>query len=257
MARKIRRKSNSGIYHIMMRGVNKQTIFEEDEDRYRFLETLKRYKRQSKFQLYSYCLMNNHIHLLMKEDSESISDSMKRISSSYVYWYNFKYDRCGPLFQDRFRSECVDSQSYFLKVLRYIHQNPLKAGLAKSVEDSKWTSIREYKLRYPFVDVDVALNLFSEDRAMALKYFLEYINEINEDECLEDIQRVRMNDDEVRAVFREKGISNISTLQRMDKVERDRLLFIIKSLEGVSLRQISRITGIPKSIIHRVHPPLE
>ncbi|WP_332310325.1 MULTISPECIES: transposase [Metabacillus] len=132
-----RTKSSSGIYHIMLRGINRQTIFEDDEDKIKFLVTLKKYKEISKFQLYSYCLMDNHIHLLLKESGETISESIKRISSSYVYWYNNKYERCGLLFQERFKSENVENILYFLTVLRYIHQNPLKAGLAKTVFDSK------------------------------------------------------------------------------------------------------------------------
>nr|WP_311774044.1 transposase [Metabacillus sp. KUDC1714] len=121
----------------MLRGINRQTIFEDDEDKIKFLVTLKKYKEISKFQLYSYCLMDNHIHLLLKESGETISESIKRISSSYVYWYNNKYERCGLLFQERFKSENVENILYFLTVLRYIHQNPLKAGLAKTVFDSK------------------------------------------------------------------------------------------------------------------------
>jgi putative transposase len=129
MARKERKKSRSGIYHIMLRGINRQTIFEDEEDKRKFLETLKKYKDVSKYQLYSYCLMDNHVHLLIREMDETIAEAIKRISSSYVYWYNLKYERVGHLFQERFKSERVESEVYFLTVLRYIHQNPLKAGL--------------------------------------------------------------------------------------------------------------------------------
>ena len=128
----------------MLRGINKQTIFEDVEDKARFLETLNKYKAISKYEIYSYCLMDNHIHLLLKESEETISEVIKRISSSYVYWYNLKYERCGHLFQERFKSENVENRAYFITVLRYIHQNPVKAGLAKTVFKSKWTSINEY-----------------------------------------------------------------------------------------------------------------
>ncbi|WP_442596711.1 transposase [Neobacillus sp. D3-1R] len=128
MSRKGRRKSQSGVYHIMLRGINRQTIFEDDEDRQKFLETLKKYKDISQFQLYSYCLMDNHVHLLVREMEETLSDAIKRVSSSYVYWYNFKYERVGHLFQERFKSENVENTSYFLTVLRYIHQNPVRQG---------------------------------------------------------------------------------------------------------------------------------
>lgn len=125
MPRKARKKSPTGTYHIVLRGINKQTIFEDDEDKHQLLKTIVKYKRISGFELYAYCLMDNHVHLFLKEVNE-LSQYMKRICSSYVYWYNMKYDRCGHLFQERFHSEDVDDPSYFLKVLRYIHQNPSK-----------------------------------------------------------------------------------------------------------------------------------
>ncbi|MFB6467278.1 transposase [Cytobacillus sp. Hz8] len=83
-----------------MRGINKQIIFEDDEDKARFLETLNKYTTICKNELYCYCLMDNHIHLLLKESGDSVSKLMKRICSSYVYWYNMKYERCGHLFQE-------------------------------------------------------------------------------------------------------------------------------------------------------------
>ena len=127
MARLARERSNSGIYHVMVRGINRQSLFEDDEDRQRLIQTIGVYKSISNYDLYGYCLMNNHIHLLMRETREPISQAIKRISSSYVHWYNLKYKRCGHLFQERFKSEVVETNAYFLTVLRYIHQNPIKA----------------------------------------------------------------------------------------------------------------------------------
>jgi hypothetical protein len=99
----------------------------------------------------------------MKETNESISDSLQRISSSYVYWYNLKYDRCGHLFQGRFKSETFENTASFKKVLRYIHQNPLKASLAKDIYENKWTSIHEYFKPNTFIDTQIPLLLFSQN----------------------------------------------------------------------------------------------
>ena len=95
----LEKRNNTGIYHIMLRGINRQTIFEDNEDMIRFLDTLARYKDDCLLELYSYCLMGNHVHLLMKT-AEPISKIIKRICSSYVYWYNKRYERCGHLFQE-------------------------------------------------------------------------------------------------------------------------------------------------------------
>ncbi|MEG6615166.1 transposase [Peptococcaceae bacterium 1198_IL3148] len=252
MPRKPREKSSSGIYHIMLRGINRQTIFEDDEDRISFLGTLKRYQKVSEYQIYGYCLMGNHLHLLINEARESVSLAMQRICSSYVHWYNYKYERCGHLFQERFKSESVEDDAYFLTVLRYIHQNPIKAGLANSVSTSKWTSYKEYLDRAKLVNTDYGLNLFSRDREKALALFTTYMNEENEDQCLDDEQKVKLSDDELRQYLDTLGITNISTLQQMEKAKRDELLIQLKELEGVTIRQLSRITGISKSVIARV-----
>lgn len=252
MPREARSHSRTGIYHIIMRGINRQTIFEENEDKKRFLEVLQKYKEVSKFQLYSYCLMDNHIHLLVKEIEEELSVAMKRICSSYVYWYNSKYGRCGHLFQERYKSENVETTKYFLTVLRYIHQNPLKAGLVQNVFESEWTSINEYIHKRILVDIDFGLDLFSLDRNKAINLYTKYMQQQNEDQCLEVYINVKKSDQEVREYLYTLGIASASQLQQMEKANRDLILAKVKSLDGVSIRQLSRVTGISKSVIGRV-----
>ena len=92
------------------------------------------------FTLYGYCLMANHFHLLIREREETIGNIVKRIASSYVYYYNHKYLRNGHLFKERFKSEPVNDISYFTTLLRYIHQNPVKAGIVKEVKDYEYSS---------------------------------------------------------------------------------------------------------------------
>lgn len=235
----------------MLRGINRQIIFEDDEDRIRFLCTLKTYKDISKYEIYGYCLMNNHVHLLIREIDEPVSTTLKRICSSYVYWYNKKYERCGHLFQERFKSEAVEQDPYLLIVLRYIHQNPLKAKIARSVADSKWTSYKEYVVKSDFVDIDFGLIYFSKERPKAVSLFVEFMNENNDDKCLEYIEKKNLSDDEVRKYIYQMGIGNISMLQQLDKEKRNAILGRLKKVEGISIRQIARVTGISKSVVDR------
>lgn len=252
MARKQRIKSRSGIYHVMMRGINRQTIFEDDQDKWRFLETVRRFKSISNYSIFAYCLMDNHVHLLLRESNESLSTAIKRISSSYVYWYNEKYERSGHLFQGRFKAEVVETPAYFLTVLRYIHQNPLKAGLTVDVFASAWTSVNEYIGQTHMVDIDFGLNLFSTDRNQAISLYKAYMKELNDDQCLEDIVQARVSDDDVRSYLSILGIENKSSLQQMDRDKRNTILAKLKKIEGTSLRQLARITGISKSVIQRI-----
>jgi putative transposase len=253
MPRQARKKSMTGIYHVMLRGINKQTIFEDDEDRRRFIYTVLRYKKEYDFDLFAYCLMDNHVHLLLKEKEIALSDIIKNLSSSYVYWYNTKYDRCGHLFQGRFRSENVETTPYFLKVLRYIHQNPLKAGLARNAFSSKWTSIHEYISPSSPLNTAAVLKLFSKNKDESIILFKEYMNALNQDECLEDIPSSRKTDEQLISYMREIGIHNTSMLQQMNKPQRNTILKELRKLEGVSDRQLSRVTGVSRSIIQRLH----
>ncbi len=134
MPRKAREKSETGIYHVMIRGIDRREVFLEDEDKIKFINNLEKAKRTGEFELCGYCLMDNHIHLLIKE-KEDIGTSIKRITVGYVGWHNRKYERTGHLFQNRYLSECINTESYLITVLRYIHQNPVKAKMVESVEE--------------------------------------------------------------------------------------------------------------------------
>lgn len=252
MPRQARERSDSRIYHLILRGINRQSIFEDDEDRVRFIDTICHFKTISNYELYGYCLMNNHIHLLVKETKDSISMIVKRISSSFVYWYNQKYDRCGHLFQERFKSEAVETDEYFLTVLRYIHQNPIKAGITKDIEKYPWTSYREYTRKHSCIDVDFAFDYFSKERKKGIELFQDFMNERNNDQCLEYKEKIKIPDKEISDYLKKLGAENISELQRFEKLKRDEVITQVKKIEGVTIRQIARVTGIPKSVIDRI-----
>ena len=112
MTRLARNQSSTNIYHIILRGNNKQQIFLDDEDYTRFLNIVSGYKKRYDFMLLAYCLMGNHIHLLIKTDETPLSTIMKSIVVKFVYYYNVKYQRVGHLFQDRFKSEPVETETY-------------------------------------------------------------------------------------------------------------------------------------------------
>jgi len=254
MPRSARKKSSSGIYHIIMRGINRQTIFEDEEDCTQFLEALQRYKEKSGYEIYAYCLMGNHVHLLMKIGEEPLEQVMRRLCGSYVYWYNNKYQRIGNLFQDRFKSESVEDDQYFQTVLRYIHQNPVKAGLVKHVEEYKWSSYHEYIKQANLVNISFLLDMISDDRDKIEQKFIEYINDISEHECL-DIEngiKQRITDDEARIIIKTVcNLKNAIELQRLDCQTRNTYIRILKQRHNLSIRQIERLTGINRGIVFK------
>ena len=104
MPRVSRKLSRSKVYHVMVRGNERKKIFIDDEDRERFISTIREKNKERKFLVYAFCLMDNHIHLLINEGQDQITKIMQRIGVSYAYYFNKKYKRTGHLFQDRFKS---------------------------------------------------------------------------------------------------------------------------------------------------------
>lgn len=252
MPRNAREKSPTGIYHVILRGVNRQSIFQEVEDRQKLTETLARYKVTGHYKIFAYCLMDNHIHLLLQENEEPIGEAMKRIGSSYVSWFNKKYGRCGHLFQERFKSEVVDSDRYFLTVLRYIHQNPVKAKMVTNISDYRWSSYGEYTGKGIIVDKEYVLEMFGKMPEEALQRFEKFSKAENTDFCLEvEESKTNMSDEGLRETIGEQfGIDAINvgdeSRDRQNSIFRE-----LKQIEGVSIRQIARTTGVSQTRIWR------
>jgi putative transposase len=254
MPRTSRLKSESGIYHIIMRGINRQRIFFDDEDCNRFIHTLMEYKDVCGFKIYTYCLMENHMHLLLHECKELLGTIMRRICSSYVFWYNKKYDRIGYLFQDRFKSEPVEDDTYFLTVLRYILQNPVKAGLVDKIEDYEWTNYNDYIGINRMTDTHFVLQFFDEiDKVNALKLFIEYVNKENGDECMDVNERRQLADHEaIRIIKNCCKINDEKDLLKLGKDVRNTYLRELIKKHNLSIRQIERLTGIGRGVIQKL-----
>lgn len=259
MPRKARKKSPTGIYHVVLRGINKQAIFEDAADYRKILSILKHYREKCGYEIYAYCLMNNHIHLLIKEGEEGLGLVFRRLGVAYVFWYNWKYSRCGHLFQDRYKSQVVDSDRYFLTVLRYIHQNPWKAGMTRSVAAYPWSSYGEYIEGQKICNVGYALSLFSknenekENEREAIKRFEEFTSAENADQCLEyDEGSIRLIDSEATKIIKSvSGLSSPLLIQSLEKRERIEIIRKLK-VRGLSIRQIERLTGVSFAVVRKV-----
>lgn len=250
MPRKAREISSTGIYHVVMRGVNKCSIFLDKEDKQKFIKTLIYYRRKCGLNLYAYCLMDNHVHFLLKEGNESLSLTLQRIGTSYVSWFNRKHGRCGHLFQDRYKSERVEDDAYFLTVIRYIHQNPLKAGLVKNLKDYHWSSYQLYMQEVDFIEKTYVLKMFSPEIGVAYDSFEKFHKISEQQKCLEDYDRKTWNDREASELI--KKMSGKDDCKMIKKFDLDKRRDLLNSLisEGLTALQISRITGIGRWIIY-------
>ena len=263
MPRQPRTASGTGIYHVMLRGINRQDIFEETEDYVRMLSCMQQMLEQYDDQgnrlpplctFYAYCLMSNHVHLLLRVNQEDIGSTIKHLAVMYAIYYNQKYSRSGHVFQDRFKSEPVNDMAYFVTLLRYIHQNPTKAGIVSKVGDYEWSSWKEYTSEVP-----AALGLCATNAILKRMSFAD-LQELVEAPLDDDVQcldldetvRVTVGDREVRQHLQERfGISDSIKVQTLDKELRNEI--IISCLElGTGLRQLSRLTGVTYGVINRI-----
>jgi len=251
MPRQERKRSESGYYHVMLRGNAKENIFRDEQDKLRFLETLHTKKQRESFYLHAFCLMDNHVHLMISEGTENLSKIMTRINISYVYYFNQKYKRVGHLFQDRFKSENVEQDQYLLALARYIHQNPLKAGMVKKVSDYKWSSYNSYMYKSNYyakmVDTDMVLGLFSSDKQTARRQFAVFMDEESKEKFIDIKEQEEVIGEEVatelyKAMLKEQG----------EDEPLEQIIKNFRSKTNLSVRKIAAIAGINKDKVNRM-----
>jgi len=259
MPRLPRVMASTGIYHIMLRGVNRVNIFINHDDKAKFMEILRNMNSKGEYTLYGYCIMDNHVHLLMKEESDSISRTMKRICISYSHYFNKKYERVGHLFQDRFRSERIESEDYLLACIRYIHNNPVKAFIVREPSDYEWSSYNAYMDKYDnedeIVSTEFILNIFSENKSMAIKEFqtfsaLNCENVFMDLEETEDVvEKTRL--EKIEQILKRYKLTLEDLPELKDKKIRTKVIREINDNVNLSTRQMSNIIGIGKDTIAR------
>jgi putative transposase len=261
MPRYAREKSESKVYHVMLRGIARMPLCRDDEDRIRILETLAKMKQEQQYELFAYCLMDNHIHLLLKEGEETVQKSLKRIGVSYAYYFNKKYSRVGHVFQDRFRSEAVEDDIYFLAVANYIHNNPVKAGIVEKAIDYPWSSFREYikpGIYSELVNRQLLLDMFSHNEEKAIKELIEFTKQMTP-EVFIDVDNKNEKPQEMSGntiglidqAVKNKGYELSEIKDIKDKAKRNEILRELKGNIPTSGRELARILGISKDIIFR------
>lgn len=245
MSRIARSYSQSGIYHILFRGINQQNIFEEKADYEKFIEITANVKSQMEFEIYAYCLMNNHVHIVMKEKCEKdISLIMKRILTGYVRWYNIKYGRSGALIANRYKSVPVEVDEYFLELIRYVHQNPIKAGIAKKPEDYSYSSYTEYVKKPNICDVDFVFGMMDKTE------FKEFHKESGKFEFKVTDSKKKSDEEVIFLIKKEYKIENPQDISKMPRPERNKIIAELKL--KYSTRQLQRITGVSRSVISKI-----
>lgn len=260
MPRQSRITSGTGVYHVMLRGINKQNIFESRDDYWKFIRLMDRlcHPRDETDRpipahccIYAYCLMPNHVHLLIRDYDGTLANSVKSLSIPYAQYYNVKYERVGHFFQDRFRSEPVNDWEYFVTLLRYIHQNPVAAAMVSDVNDYTWSSWREYvnpkSCSVPVCLTHPVLEKIPIDELKGLVYELlpkaQKILDYNYDGS------TRVEDELVRDYMESLcGPDYIEVLHSLPREKRREMIRLFKEF-GANNAQIARLTGLSEKKI--------
>lgn len=244
--------NDSKIYHLILKGVNSQEIFFEDSDRLKLLDLLKQTKEMYPYDIYAYVLMDNHIHLIVFDEQDNLSQIMHKICTIYAIYFNKKYERTGHLFQDRFKSKCVNTEIYLLNLQRYIHKNPQKDGICK-MENYRWSSYKEYIGIARIVNTKFILDIFSEDRKKAVERFINYNKmDDNEYEIKEFTTKNVLTDEQaINEIKKKLQIENVMSILNLNINMRDEKIREIANMNIISKKQIARILGISKRTIQR------
>lgn len=252
MPRYSRKKSGTNVYHVILRGINKQDIFLDTQDYQKFLKELKITKEKYNYEIYAYVLMTNHVHLIIYTPDNTISTSIQSLAIRYSLYFNKKYQRCGHLFQNRFLSKNVENTAYLLTLQRYIHQNPVKSKIAK-LEEYRWSSYQEYVNKSKLVNTEFILSLFSKNRLSAVELFKKFNNEIIEKDKLEYELKNKYTDEELIEILKhELNEENLINIQNYNKKIIKELVLQALKIEGTNANQISRILSLNKRTVQRI-----
>lgn len=260
MGKRTRKESPTGYYHVIQRGAGKQILFEEEKDYERYMSKLAECKMSLNFEVCAYCLMNNHVHMLIHVDSlDILSKLMLRLGRSYAGYYNMKYDHAGYVFQGRFYSDPIYDDKYLLACVRYIHNNPVKAGLGQR-DGYRWSSYNDYKGsvvngcecsfgdRLRLVDCDKILAMFDN-----VEQFVEF-SQSADDKVFVDVEvdaaTCAVGQEIIRKHFGNEFESTLMVKQLRIE-ERNEIIREMKQA-GMNNHQIELVTGVSRRIVSRV-----
>lgn len=255
MPRKPRKISKLGIYHIMLKGNNDEVVFDCPVEVNKFLSLLTESKKKHKLRIFAYCFMKNHIHLLIKvRRPRQISKVMKILEQRYTYWYQRRHGRSGNIFKGRFTSKEIEDMTYFQNVFRYIHLNPVKAGICGDPLDYVDSSYRFYFgddagiIDRDFVFEQINRVFFAEfhtdnrgeDLMIKLGMFLRY----------SDGRPAAMTDEDAEHEMRRlSGCRSNIDLHRLPRMKRWKIIKLFRQ-KGITYRQIATFLSQSKGAVY-------
>lgn len=251
MPRTSRQKSETNFYHIVTRGNNKGKLFFHPSDYKKFLKVLEQ-KLCEDIHLYAYCLMSNHVHMLIQADYEALSKFMKRLDTTYAMYFNYRYDCVGHVFEDRYKSEPVQSKTHYWNTIRYIHNNPVKAGMVLEAEKYPWSSMKGYYEGNNWL-IDRNSSVILHSRFENQQQWIQYHNGYGEYLYLdveEDTKQMKqlLCEKEIKRLCKRYCLNNIWEL-RIHTDAMGKFMMKIRNNYHMTYSEIEKYTGIKRLYI--------
>ncbi len=277
MARPLRIEFPGAIYHVTSRGNARQAIFIDDEGRGIFLDILSMVVERFKWVCHTYCLMENHYHLLIETPDGNLSRGMRELNGVYTQGFNQRYGRVGHLFQGRYKAILVEKDNHLLSLCRYVVLNPFRVGLIRRPEDWRWSSYRAtigLAKRPSFLTIDWVLSQFGGRRRVAMERYRRFVMEgIGKDSPWETLKgQIFLGTDEfinqLRGLLDERGrIKEVPRVQRyvarpslrelfkgekgQERTAWDRAIYDAYVCYGYTMREIADYLGFHYATISR------
>ena len=243
MPRNSRKLLGEILCHHMVQGINKEQIFKSNDDKNKYLFLIKEYYQKFNIDIIAYCIMDNHIHMLLYSDKiQSISNFMKQVNSIYAMYYNKKNDRVGYVFRNRFKSVPIMTREQLYTCIKYIHMNPVKAKIVKKESDYEYSSYNNYLNKTGFIHEKILKFIFdSSDNYIEKFHSIKYKNLASEKE---DLKEAFDN-------FLIKENINLQQILKDRNYIKKFICYLISNNYEVSKKELAQLFGISKSTLYR------
>ena len=243
MPRKGRYLLNGKLCHYIVQGINKEYIFEEKDDKNKYLSLLKNYYKKYKIDIICYCIMDNHTHLILYSDNiNNISEFMRIVNSLYAMYYNKKRNRVGYVFRDRYKSVLILDRSQLLRCIKYIHMNPVKANIVKRESEYEYSSYNDYINNSGFLNQRILDFLFLKSQD-----YIEKFKEIPYQNIYDN--KVRL--EEKFYEFMEQEKLNIERTKKDKKLLKEFIMYLEKNRYEYSKKELATIFEVSRATLYR------
>ncbi len=243
MARKPRIEFEGGFYHVITRGNQRQKVFRDEKDFLKYLEFLSDYKDRYGFWIYAYVLMRTHVHLLIETGQVPLSKILQGVNQRFTMYFNWRYGTVGHLFQGRYKAILCDKDAYLFSLVKYLHYNPVRAGMVRQPEQYRWSSHREYlgMDKSGLVDIELLLGMFSEGQRRGRRLYREYMSQeekIPKEDFYRTVDQRVLGDEAFVERVREKVESRTLTGRRRHGASLKEIARRIEEVTGIRLSEL-------------------